>query len=164
ISFDGRVVLVTGAGRVLGRAYARLLAARGARVVVHDAGVSLAGLAADPAVADAVVRELRASGATVEAAYEDLADPAGCARLVEETVRRFGRIDALVHSVGIVAYDGIEATDDASWERIRRVNIDAPFLLTRTAFPYMRAQGYGRIVLTVSGHGLFETGAADLTA
>lgn len=164
IVFAGRVVLVTGAGRGLGRAYARLLAARGAQVVVHDAGVALDGTGQDRTVADTVAAEIATAGGRAFAAYEDLAQPVACAALVTRTMERFGRIDALVHSAGIVSYTGIEATDDLTWERLRRVNIDAPFLLARAVFPHMKRQRYGRIVLTVSGHGLFATEAEDLTA
>src|SRR2546428_13384781 len=97
IGFAGRVVLVTGAGRGLGRAYARLFAARGATVVVHDAGVTLDGTGRDLTLADSVVAEITKGGGIAVAAYEDLALSAACAHLIDDTMTRFGRIDALVH-------------------------------------------------------------------
>src|SRR5438128_635433 len=86
ISFEGRVVLVTGAGRGLGAAYARAFGERGAAVVVHDAGVERGGEGGDPAVADAVVGEIRAAGGTALASYENLESEDACVRVIESTV------------------------------------------------------------------------------
>src|SRR4051794_745047 len=102
IRFDGQVVLVTGAGRGLGLTYARLLAARGAHVVVLDAGVARDGSGGDPSVADAAVAELRAAGGRATAAYENLATAAACRALVERIGRELGRLDALIHNAGLV--------------------------------------------------------------
>src|SRR5206468_204777 len=95
IRFDGQVAIVTGAGRGLGAAYARLLAARGAAVVVHDAGVAQDGSGHDPSVADGVVAEIAAAGGTAAASYENLEDASAGVRLVDFAVARFGRLDAL---------------------------------------------------------------------
>jgi NAD(P)-dependent dehydrogenase (short-subunit alcohol dehydrogenase family) len=150
IRFDGRVAVVTGAGRGLGAAYARELGARGAAVVVHDAGVGRAGEGGDAAVADAVVDEIRAAGGTAIPSYENLESEEACVRVVESAVAELGRIDVLINNAGLVVYEDI---DDAgrTWERLRRVNIDAPFHLARTAFGAMRREEYGRIVFTTSG-------------
>jgi NAD(P)-dependent dehydrogenase (short-subunit alcohol dehydrogenase family) len=162
IRFDGQVVLVTGAGRGLGRAYATLFASRGARVIVHDAGVSADGTGADPEVADAVVREIRESGGAAVAAYEDLASRSACLSVIEGALERLGRLDVLVNNAGLVQFAPLEQTDEATWERLLKVNIEAPLWLCRAAFPLMRRQGGGCIVLTVSGHGLYDTGATDV--
>src|SRR5204863_6569850 len=82
INFDGQVAVITGAGRGLGAAYARLLASRGASVVVHDAGVSKDGDGFDPSVADRVVQPIAADGGTAAACYENLEDAAACRRVV----------------------------------------------------------------------------------
>jgi NAD(P)-dependent dehydrogenase (short-subunit alcohol dehydrogenase family) len=150
IRFDGRVAVVTGAGRGLGAAYARELAARGASVVVHDAGVERTGEGGDPNVADAVVEGIRAAGGTAIASYENLESEDACLRVVQQAVAELGRIDVLVSNAGLVVYEAIEASEH-SWERLRRVNVDAPFHLSRAAFAAMRRQQYGRLVFTTSG-------------
>ena len=150
IRFDGRVALVTGAGRGLGAAYATALAERGAAVVVHDAGVDRAGGGGDPSVADGVVAEIRARGGNAAASYENLEEEAGCRAAVEFALGRFGRLDVLVNNAGLVVYEEIEQARQ-SWDRLRRVNVDAPFHLARTAFPIMKRQRYGRLIFTTSG-------------
>jgi NAD(P)-dependent dehydrogenase (short-subunit alcohol dehydrogenase family) len=165
ITFRHRVALVTGAGRGLGAAYARLLADLGAAVVVHDAGVELDGSGGDPSVADAVVEDIRRAGGTAEAAHEDLTDPRAPERLVRLTVDRFGRLDALVHNAGLQVWSAIDDTPDEVWHRIRGVGIDAAFALARAAFPVMKRQGYGRIVLTTSGRAMYvDTSFKGLSA
>ncbi|MEM7112756.1 MAG: SDR family NAD(P)-dependent oxidoreductase [Chloroflexota bacterium] len=164
IRFDGQVVIVTGAGRGLGAAYAKLLAARGASVVVHDAGVNRDGTGGDTAPALAVAAEIEAAGGTTVAATSNLAQKEACEALVETAVSQFGRLDVLIHSAGLVAYEGIETTSDSEWEHMLDINIQAPFWLCRAAWPLMREQKYGRIVLTVSGYGLQAFDGSDVTA
>jgi NAD(P)-dependent dehydrogenase (short-subunit alcohol dehydrogenase family) len=148
IRFDGRVALVTGAGRGLGAAYARALAARGASVVVHDAGVDVDGSWGNPSVAEAVAREIGGL-----ASIENLESEEGCRRVVEAAVERFGRLDVVIHSAGLLVWEELEEAG-RSWERMRRVNVDAPFHVTRAAFPVMKGQGYGRFVFTTSGRAM----------
>jgi NAD(P)-dependent dehydrogenase (short-subunit alcohol dehydrogenase family) len=154
IRFDGQVVLVTGAGRGLGAAYARLFAERGAAVVVHDAGVAQDGSGFDPAVADAVVADIAARGGTAAACHGNLEDADACGRIVDFAARRFGRLDALVHNAGLVVFAGLAETEPTLWRRMLAIGLDAPFHLVRAAVPHMRRQGYGRIVLTTSGRAL----------
>ena len=150
IRFDGRVALVTGAGRGLGAAYAHEFARRGATVVVHDAGVGRGGEGGDHSVADTVVEEIRADGGNAIASYENLESEEACVGLVEGAVAKLGRLDVLINNAGLVIYEEIEAAD-RSWETLRRVGIDAPFHVSRAVFPVMKERSYGRIVFTTSG-------------
>lgn len=153
ISLGGRVALVTGAGRGLGASHARALAAHGAQVVVHDAGVEADGSGGNPALADAVVAEIEAAGGTAVASYENLETAASCVQLVEGAVERLGRLDVVVQNAGLLVWEELDRAD-ASWDRLRRVNVDAPFHLTRAAFPVMKRNGYGRFVFTTSGRAM----------
>jgi NAD(P)-dependent dehydrogenase (short-subunit alcohol dehydrogenase family) len=164
IRFDKQVVIITGGGGGLGSAYARLIAKRGAIVVVHDAGVDRSGSGANTSVAQSVVKGIVGSGGQAAAATQNLSTREACQELVAQTFERYGRIDALIHSAGIVAYKGIADTTDEEWLTLRSVNIDAPFWLCRAVWPIMRKQAYGRIVLTVSGYGLKSFEGSDVTA
>jgi NAD(P)-dependent dehydrogenase (short-subunit alcohol dehydrogenase family) len=161
IRFDGQVVVVTGAGRGLGASYARLLAARGASVVVHDAGVAPDGSGFDPAVADGVVRDIVGQGGIAVACHENLESAEGCRRLVERAIDRFRRVDALIHNAGLVIFATVEEMDRATWERMVSLGVDASFHLVRAVLPHMRQQRYGRIVLTTSGRAMRVEDAAS---
>jgi NAD(P)-dependent dehydrogenase (short-subunit alcohol dehydrogenase family) len=151
IRFDGQVVLVTGAGRGLGRAYAKLLAARGASVLVHDAGIDVNGSGAEPSVADAVCEEITRGGGIAAPSYELLGPRTACEALVSSALDRFGRLDALVHNAGLVLRGRVDETGEETFRRLLAGHVDAPFWLAAAAFPAMRSQGYGRVVLTISG-------------
>jgi NAD(P)-dependent dehydrogenase (short-subunit alcohol dehydrogenase family) len=153
IRLDGRVALVTGAGRGLGAAHARALAARGAEVVVHDAGVAADGSGGSREVADAVVAAIEAAGGTAAACYENLESEEGCRRTVEFALGRCGRLDIVVHNAGLLVWEELEEAG-RGWERLRRVNVDAPFHLTRAALPVMKRNGHGRFVFTTSGRAM----------
>jgi len=151
ITFDGQVALVTGAGRGLGAEYARLLASRGASVVVHDAGVTADGDGFDPSVADEVAQQISAEGGRAVACYENLEDGAACRHLVQFAIDRFGRLDVLIHNAGLVVFSELKETSEKVWNRMVNLGVHAPYHLIRTALPIMQQQRYGRIVLTTSG-------------
>lgn len=153
IDFTDQIVVITGAGRGLGRAYAHGFAARGARVVVHDAGVQQDGSGQDPSVADGVVAEIRAAGGNASASYYDISSKEGCDRLIDDVVRDHGRIDVLVSNAGIVRFIPDDVMTERDVEEMFAVNALASLWLTLAIKPHLINQQYGRIVYTVSGHG-----------
>jgi NAD(P)-dependent dehydrogenase (short-subunit alcohol dehydrogenase family) len=153
IDLVGQVIVVTGAGRGLGEAYAQLLAARGAHVAVHDAGVDRDGSGQDPALAQAVAGGITGSGGQASVHGQNLATRRGCEELIAEVLAEHGRIDALVHNAGIVRYNGIHETPVEEYELNMAINADAAWWLCRAVWPLMREQHYGRIVLTTSDFG-----------
>ena len=154
LGLDGRVILVTGAGRGLGRSYVTTLARHGAQVVVHDGGVDDEGNAPDPDCAAQVAEEIAAAGGTALAVTEVLTDAESCRRVVAATLDRFGRLDGLIHNAGLVAWRDPTKVDQALYDRLSAVSSDAAFWLCHAVLPAMRSQGYGRIVLSTSGWAL----------
>lgn len=157
IRFDDRVVLVTGAGRGIGREYALMLGRRGAAVVVNDAGTDIFGDGGDPSPATDVVAEIRAAGGKAVAHDGDLTDEAEARGAVRAAITEFGRIDAIVHNAGFTL--GGMAFQDESLDRLDAllaINTRAAYALSQEAWPHFVAQGYGRIVLTASAalHGM----------
>src|SRR5579872_1911549 len=164
IRFDGQVAIITGSGRGLGAAYARLFAERGASIIVHDAGVSLDGTGFDPAVADAVVHDITAMGGKAVPCYENIESREGCQRLIEVALREFGRLDILINNAGWITYTPLEDMTPVLLEHIISVQIAAPFWLCQAAFPIMQRQQYGRVIFTTSGRAMFmEHALPELT-
>ena len=155
LRFDDRVAVVTGGGRGLGRSYALLLAAQGAKVVVNDPGGSLAGDGADATPADAVVREITAAGGDAVASTESVATPAGGKAIVDTALDRYGRIDILVHNAGNVRRASLKEMTYDDFEAVVDVHLRGAFHVVRPAFPLMCEAGYGRVVLTSSIGGLY---------
>jgi NAD(P)-dependent dehydrogenase (short-subunit alcohol dehydrogenase family) len=152
--FEGRVAVVTGAGRGIGRAYARLLAERGARVVVNDLGGSMEGAGADAEPASRVAEEIVAAGGAAVADNNDVASEAGAQVLVDTAVERFGRVDILVNNAGIIRWAGLPEADADNLASHIAVHVAGSFNTTRAAWPRMVEQGYGRVVMT-SSSGMF---------
>ena len=149
-SFEGRVAVVTGAGRGIGRAYAHLLAERGARLVVNDLGGSIAGDGVDSEPASAVAAEIVGAGGEAIADANDVASEEGARALVGAAVEQFGRIDALINNAGIVRWAGFPDADPDNLAKHLAVHLNGSFNTARAAWPRMVEQGYGRIVMTTS--------------
>lgn len=155
IRFEDRAAIVTGAGRGIGYAYAELLASRGARVVVHDIGANEDGTSQDPTVAEMAAERLRSQGYNTRAAYGPIDSRDGCRALVEETISAFGRLDILIHNAGWVGYQKIEELEPDFLARMTKLGVETPLWLAQAAWPTMKAQGYGRILLTTSDRALY---------
>lgn len=155
LRFDNRVAVITGGGRGLGRAYALLLAARGAKIVVNDPGVSMSGDATNEGPADALVSEIRAAGGEAVASLDSVATPEGAQAIVRTATEAFGRVDLLIHSAGNVRRGTLSELSYADFESVLAVHLKGAFHMVRECFPLMAAQGYGRIVLTGSINGLY---------
>lgn len=150
LRFDGKVALVTGAGRGAGRSHALLLASRGAKVVVTDPGVSMEGAGFSAAPADEVVNEIRAIGGEAVANYDSVAEEKGAAAMVAAALDTFGRLDIVINNAGIAKPERFE---DHTADEFRRM-IDVHYLGTvyvcQAAWNHFMANGGGRIVNTIS--------------
>lgn len=155
IEFSGQVVIVTGAGRGLGRLYAMDLARRGAAVVVNDVGSTMGGDGADSNVAQQVVDEITGAGGTAVASHGSVDDPTSAESIVDTATGTFGRLDAVISNAGIFHTKPFDELTGADWRRMLGVHLDGAFYLSQPAYKVMKQQGYGRFVFVVSSAGLF---------
>ena len=155
LRFDNRVAVITGAGRGLGAAYARLLASRGAKIVVNDPGVSMGGDGGDAGPAQQVVDEIIAAGGTAIASTDSVATPEGGAAIVEAALKEYGSVDILIHNAGIVRRGPLKELSYEDFESVLDVHLRGGFHVVRAAFPRMCDARYGRIILTGSINGLY---------
>lgn len=149
-ALEGRVAIVTGAGRGLGRSHALALAAEGARVVVNDRGARLDGSGGDQAPARGVVEEILAAGGEAIASTEDVSDFEGGRRLVEATLESFGALHVLVNNAGVLRDRALFNLGDEDWDIVLRVNLKGHFVPTRFAAAYWRAEAKAGRVLDAS--------------
>ena len=157
---DNRTVIITGAARGLGRAYALAFGAEGANVVVNDIGTSLHGEGRDTSAADAVVEEIRAAGGKALANYEDITDWDAAKRIVDAALAEFGDLHVVVNNAGIVRDRMFVSATLEEWDATMHVHLRGHFCLSRHAVDYWRAKQKagsnpdGRIINTSSGAGL----------
>lgn len=157
---DGRTVIITGAARGLGRAYALAFAAEGANVVVNDIGTSLSGEGRDTSAADGVVAEIVAAGGNAVANYEDITDWEAAKRIVDAAVAAFGDLHVVVNNAGIVRDRMFVSATPEEWDATMHVHLRGHFCVSRHAVDYWRAQQKAgnavdaRIINTTSGAGL----------
>jgi NAD(P)-dependent dehydrogenase (short-subunit alcohol dehydrogenase family) len=149
-NFDGRVAVITGAGRGIGRAYARLLGELGASVVVNDLGGTMEGVGADAAPAGSVAREITEAGGKAIAEGSDVSTAAGGKAAIDAAVNEFGRIDIVINNAGNIIFGGLPEVDLDNIESHLAVHVKGSFNTTRAAWPHMLEQNYGRVVMTTS--------------
>ncbi len=165
IRFDGQVAIVTGAGTGLGKDYALELARRGARVVVNDLGGSVDGIGRATSAADLTVAEIVAVGGQAVANYDSVGTAEGGKAIVDQALAAFGSVDILVNNAGIQRRNAFSAMDMGSVRAVLDVHLYGTFCVTQPAFVVMKEKGYGRVVFTTSGFGLFgNAGGANYAA
>jgi len=153
--FDGRVAIVTGAGGGLGRLHALTLAARGAKVVVNDLGGTLDGNGGTPQAAQKVVDEITATGGTAMANGASVTDAAAVQAMVDAAIAAWGRVDILVNNAGILRDKSFTKMSIDDFRLVVDVHLMGAVHCTKAVWEAMRAQNYGRIVMTTSSTGLY---------
>jgi NAD(P)-dependent dehydrogenase (short-subunit alcohol dehydrogenase family) len=147
---DGKVALITGAGRGIGEAYARLFAAEGAAVVINDVGRDETGAL----TAETVAASIRQAGGRATAHTEDISTVTGGRSLLDTALQAFGRADILVNNAGILRDKSLAKMEEADWDRVLQVNLKSLFCTTKPVFAWMKDNGGGVIVNTSSTSGL----------
>ena len=155
IRFDGRVAVVTGAGGGLGREHALALAARGAKVVVNDLGAAVDGSGGATAAALAVVEQIRAAGGEAMASGASVTDATAVQAMIDQTVKTWGRVDILVNNAGILRDKSFSKMELADFRLVVEVHLMGAVNCCKAVWDVMRAQNYGRIVMTTSSTGLY---------
>jgi NAD(P)-dependent dehydrogenase (short-subunit alcohol dehydrogenase family) len=152
MDFEGKVVIVTGAGGGLGRAHALLFARHGARVIVNDLGGSAHGEGANASAADRVVAEIRDAGGEAVANHDSVTDGD---KIVQNALDTYGRVDVVVNNAGILRDKSFAKMEDTDWDLVYRVHVEGAYKVTRAAWPHLREQNYGRIIFTSSTSGIY---------
>jgi NAD(P)-dependent dehydrogenase (short-subunit alcohol dehydrogenase family) len=155
IRFDGKVAVITGAGRGLGRDYALFLGSRGASVVVNDLGGAPDGSGSSQAPAQEVANEIKAARGKAVANYNSVAEPEEAAKIIDCARENFGGIDILINNAGILRDKTFLKMDLTDFEMLVKVHLMGAVYVTKTAFPLMRERNYGRIILATSSAGLW---------
>lgn len=162
---DGKTVAVTGAGRGIGREIALLCASEGAAVVVNDPGVAQEGDGGDSGPAEETTRDIREAGGKAMANLASVADPAGAASIIEDAVKAFGRIDAVVNNAGILRDRIWHKMSHEDWNAVIDVHLNGAFNVSKAATPYFRDQQSGSFIHFTSTSGLIGNfGQANYSA
>jgi len=162
LQFSGKVAIITGAGGGLGKSYALLFASRGAKVVVNDLGSSFTGEGKSSKAADVVVEEIKKAGGEAVANYDSVEDGD---KIVKTALDTWGRVDIVINNAGILRDTSFLKMQDKDWDLIYRVHLKGSYSVTKAAWPHMRDQGYGRIIMTSSAAGIFGNfGQANYSA
>jgi NAD(P)-dependent dehydrogenase (short-subunit alcohol dehydrogenase family) len=155
IRFDGRVAVITGAGRGLGRSHALELARRGAQVVVNDLGGATDGSGSNATAADLVVGEIERQGGTAVANHDSVATPEGGEAIIAAALDNFGRVDIVVNNAGILRDRSFAKMSREDVDGVLDVHLKGAFFVSQPAFRAMKEKRYGRLLFTASAAGVF---------
>jgi len=155
IRFDGRVAVVTGAGGGLGRTYAVMMGARGAKVVVNDLGGKADGTGSGTSMADEVVEEIKSAGGQAVANYDSVSTPEGGEGIIGAALDAFGKVDIVVNNAGILRDRTFAKLAPEDLDAVMAVHLKGGFFVSQPAFRSMKENGYGRFVFAASGAGIF---------
>jgi NAD(P)-dependent dehydrogenase (short-subunit alcohol dehydrogenase family) len=155
LRYDGRVAVITGAGGGLGRAYALLLASRGAKIVVNDLGGTFDGTGASETAAQKVVDEIKAQGGEAVPNYDSVSEWESAQKIIQTAIDAFGKVDILINNAGILRDKSLIKMEIEDYRKVMAVHLDGTFFCTKAAFPVMRENNYGRIVSTASAAGVY---------
>ena len=150
LRFDGKSVIITGAGRGFGREHARLLAKRGARLVLADYGVEMNGLGSDPSIIEAITKEINDNGGEAIGLFANVADEKEAAGIVQTAVDAYGKLDVVVNNAGIYAGNWIEDTDNDQYRRMVDMHYLGTVWVSKAAWPHLKEAEHGAIVNTSS--------------
>jgi len=150
LNYDGRVVIVTGAGRGLGRSHALAFAERGALVVVNDVGVNVDGQSMAGSPAGELVDQINGNGGTAIADFHDVSTAISAANIVKRAIDEFGRIDVVVNNAGILIDKSFQKMSEEDLFRVMNVHLYGSFFVTQAAWPHFKERGYGRVINTTS--------------
>lgn len=153
--YDGRVAVITGAGRGLGRCYAELLASRGCKIVVNDNGSSIVGESTQESPADEVVNAIVKQGGEAVSCTDSVATEEGGQAIIQKAIDTWGRVDILIHNAGNVRRGSMANMAYEDFCSVIDVHLMGAYHVTRAAFPHMQKNGYGRVVLTSSIGGIY---------
>jgi NAD(P)-dependent dehydrogenase (short-subunit alcohol dehydrogenase family) len=151
---DGRVAVVTGSGRGIGREFALSMASEGANLVINDVGVSLDGQGTEDDPAAQTCKDIEALGVKAVPNYDSVSDFEGAGRIIETAIKEFGKIDILVNNAGIVRDRSLVKMSEEDFDAVVAVHMKGTFNTARHAAPYMKEAGYGRIINVTSQAGL----------
>jgi NAD(P)-dependent dehydrogenase (short-subunit alcohol dehydrogenase family) len=160
----GKVAVITGSGRGIGREVAMLMAKEGAKVVINDVGADLSGRGLDPGVADAVVQEIKDAGGEAVANYDSVATFEGGKNMIQTAVNTFGKLDVVVHVAGILRDRMIFNMSEEEWDDVMRVHLKGTFNVCQPATVLFRQQRSGRIICFSSVSAAGNTGQANYSA
>jgi NAD(P)-dependent dehydrogenase (short-subunit alcohol dehydrogenase family) len=155
LGFEGRVIIVTGAGSGLGKSHAMEFARRGGQVVVNDLGGAVDGSGSGSAAADLVVKEIEAAGGTAVANYDSVSTQAGGEGIVQTALDNFGRVDVVVNNAGILRDRSFAKMSEEEMNSVLDVHLRGAFYVSQPAFRAMKENNFGRFVFTASAAGVF---------